>query len=93
MPRDKHSSQPDDDDRVHLPAHILVMMVVVLLFFIGVGGILVYSSMNHTVPPRLLPLPRYTLLPAPRRTPVLQRFLALHHILLLPLRPALQIAQ
>lgn len=58
MPRDDHSSLSDDDDRVHLPAHIVILMVAVMLFFVGGGVVLVYSSItNHTAPPQITPSP------------------------------------
>src|SRR5689334_18977406 len=58
MPRDEYNSLSDNDDRVHLPAHIVILMVAMMLFFVGVGVVLVYSSItNHAAPPQITPSP------------------------------------
>lgn len=51
MPRDSPRSMSNSDDRVRLPAHIVLLIVGVMLLFVSGGVVLVYSSIaNHTVP-------------------------------------------
>src|SRR6266487_2358953 len=51
MPRDSHRSMYDSDDRMRLPAHIVILLAGVILLFVGGGAGLVYSSLaNHTAP-------------------------------------------
>src|SRR5215471_8486928 len=64
MPRNKHGSISDSDDRVRLPAHIVILMVVVLLFFVGVGAVLIYSSINSTATPKTTPSPQVQVTPS-----------------------------
>ena len=51
MPRDSHRSKSKSDDRVRLPAHIVLLIIGVMFLFVGGGAFLVYSSIaNHTFP-------------------------------------------
>jgi hypothetical protein len=51
MPRDSHKSMFGSDDRVRLPAHIVILLAGVILLFVGGGAGLVYFSIaNHKAP-------------------------------------------
>jgi len=58
MPRDSHKSMSGSDDRVRLPAHIVILLVGVMLLLVGGGAGLVYFSINHTAPPQITPSPQ-----------------------------------
>jgi eukaryotic-like serine/threonine-protein kinase len=52
MPRDSHQTKSKGDDRVRLPAHIVILIIAMMLLFVGGGAGLVYSIANRTVPPQ-----------------------------------------
>ncbi len=75
MPRDSHRSMYDRDDRVHLPAHIVILLAMVILLFVGGGASLAYFSIaNHTAPPQITPSPQIqvTANPTAQASPTLQ---------------------